>query len=301
MDIEKAKSIPLSAILEKLGLSVKKQTQKEAWYLSPFRDEKTPSFHVDLSKNIWFDFGENRGGDSIKFVCDYLESGGYDFTVSDALRWLRNMVEGTADFQPSPAIKNIDENPKLVLKDVHPLRHAALIHYIKSRGIPPKFAHKYVREVSAYHTEKKKTYFSIGFPNEENGYELRNPFFKGCIRPKYISFIRGTVTKPKGIHIFEGFMDYLSVITQRKGKPLSNDTIVLNSLTCIGQAKAYIKGYGYAVGFTWFDNDKAGEKAAKAFNEFFKSEGIILKPKNDIYAPHKDVNAWHMHTLGLGL
>lgn len=301
MDIEKARRIPLSIILEKLGVAPSKSSQKEEWYLSPFRDEKTASLHVDIAKNIWYDFGEDKGGDNIKFVCEYLASVGQDSTIPDALRWLGKRVEGATLIDHLPARKKSEKDPILVVKSVHPLRHTALVRYLKSRGIPLKVAQKYVKEVSVYHTERRKAYFSIGFQNEEQGYELRNPYFKGCVSPKYISFIQGEMTKPDGIHIFEGFMDYLSVIAQRKGKALSNDTIVLNSLSCMAQATAYIKGNGYSVGFSWLDNDTAGQKALYAFDAFIKTEGMIHKPKNDLYAPHKDVNAWHMHTLGLTL
>lgn len=301
MDIEKARRIPLAVILEKLGVAPSKSSQKEAWYLSPFRDEKTASLHVDLAKNIWYDFGEGKGGDNITFVCEYLASVGQDSTIPDALRWLESRGGSATLIASVPARKKSEKNPKLVIKSVQPLCHIALVNYLKSRGIPLKVAQKHIKEVSVYHSERRKTYFSIGFQNEEQGYELRNPYFKGCVSPKYISFIQGTMTKPEGIHLFEGFMDYLSVITQRKGKALLNDTIVLNSLSCMKQATALIKSNGYSVGISWLDNDNAGQKALNAFDAFSKTEGMIHKPKNDIYAPHKDVNAWHMHTLGLTL
>jgi DNA primase (bacterial type) len=32
------------------------------WYLSPLRDEHTASFKVDVSKNVWYDFGLGKGG-----------------------------------------------------------------------------------------------------------------------------------------------------------------------------------------------------------------------------------------------
>lgn len=44
--------------------------------LSPFNDEKTPSFVVSPDKQIWHDFSSNRGGDVFSFV---MEAEGIDF------------------------------------------------------------------------------------------------------------------------------------------------------------------------------------------------------------------------------
>jgi len=302
MNIEHAKTIHLSLILEKTGFLPHRETDKELWYLSPFRNEKTPSFHVDKSKNIWFDFGTGQGGDNIAFVQAYLASTGENNTVSDALRWIKNMVGIVPSIQPISVPQYIKEDKRLTLKDVKPVQHIALIEYLKSRGISAEIGKQYLNEVSVFNSEKKKTYFALGFKNEEGGYELRNPYFKGCIRPKDITFIRGTISKPKGIHIFEGFMDYLSIICQRNGKPLDNDAIVLNSISCLSSATAYIKGYGYTIAYTWLDNDTAGKKATASLSEFFKTEeNLCHKPMNHLYTPHKDVNAWHMDKLGLVL
>ncbi|MGJ1348243.1 CHC2 zinc finger domain-containing protein [Sphingobacterium siyangense] len=302
MNIEHAKSIHLSEILEKIGFSVQKVTERDFWYLSPFRKENTPSLHVQRHKNVWYDFGEGRGGDNIAFVQAYLAFTNENSTVSDALRWLKNMFDEPGIIQKIYVPDHEQEDSKLTLKDIKPIKHTALIQYLKSRGIPLEVARRYLHEVIVYHHGNKKTYFSLGFKNEDAGYELRNPYFKGCIRPKEITFIRGTIPKPDGIHIFEGFMDYLSIITQREGKPLYDDSIVLNSLSCMKNASAYIKGYGYTDAYTWLDNDPAGMKATEAFKEFFKIEkNLTHHPMNGRYAPHKDLNAWHMHTLGLKL
>gem|GEM_PF-4687033 len=39
-----------------------------AWFHSPTRREKTPSFKVDLNKNLWYDFGIGEGGTLIDLV-----------------------------------------------------------------------------------------------------------------------------------------------------------------------------------------------------------------------------------------
>lgn len=51
----------------------------------PFHNEKTPSFHVSVSKGIYKCFGCGAGGDSLKFVMD-LEK----YSYPDAIRYLAN-------------------------------------------------------------------------------------------------------------------------------------------------------------------------------------------------------------------
>jgi hypothetical protein len=40
---------------------------QDHWYLSPLREEKTPSFKVDRRINVWYDHGTGKGGDLIDF------------------------------------------------------------------------------------------------------------------------------------------------------------------------------------------------------------------------------------------
>ena len=53
--------------LASLGHQPKKIRYQDYWYCSPFREEKTASFKVNRQRNIWFDFGEGKGGDIIDF------------------------------------------------------------------------------------------------------------------------------------------------------------------------------------------------------------------------------------------
>lgn len=51
MNIEQAKAISIVQILEIIGIKPTRLNQKEAWYLSPLRHEKTASFKVNLKRN----------------------------------------------------------------------------------------------------------------------------------------------------------------------------------------------------------------------------------------------------------
>ena len=51
--------------------------------LCPFHNEKTPSFNVNPTRNIFKCFGCGKGGDAITFLIEHEK-----FTYPDALRWL---------------------------------------------------------------------------------------------------------------------------------------------------------------------------------------------------------------------
>lgn len=304
MNIEQAKSIPLAQILDKMNCQPTRTSGYDLYYLSPHRNEKTASFHVNVSKNLWYDHGIGEGGDGIKLVCKYLESCGVDHTVPDALRWLKNMF----GFAPVIAPVNDPDIPaydgKLKVTDVQDVEHSALVQYLESRGIPLSLAQQYLKQIKVYNRESRKSIFALGFKNDKGGYEVRNKFFKGSTTPKYITFIRGEggkSAKPDAIHIFEGWPDYVSaIIHKRDGRKFEEDTIVLNSLSNLTKATGYIKGYGYRTAYTWMDNDQSGKEATANLDTFLKTEeSLTHKPMNSIYAPYKDVNAWHTVKLGL--
>ena len=51
----------------------------EWWALSPFKDEKTPSFSVNTEKQKFYDFSSGAGGNLISFVqryhnCNFIEA-----------------------------------------------------------------------------------------------------------------------------------------------------------------------------------------------------------------------------------
>jgi hypothetical protein len=298
MNIEDANKIPLQEVLSRINATLVRERGKNLYYLLPLRDEKTASFHVNTNRNLWYDHGDGIGGDCAAFACAYLKYGGEDCTMHDGLRWLKNMT--VIPFSPRPFLVADSSDTVWKIIRVEPLEHLALIRYVEGRGIPFEIAEKQLVEVYFKNPQNNNKMYALGFQNEDNGYELRNKYLKSCIAPKTITFIRGTTPKPESIHLFEGFMDYLTYLTIKKGAAHDHDVIVLNSVNCLNQALPYINGYGYKIACTWMDNDKPGSKVTALLNSFFSSQqGLVHKPMNNVYKNHKDVNAWHMHTLNL--
>lgn len=297
MNVEQAKAIAIAEILAKLELYPFRDTKTDATYFSPLRNERTPSFHVSKDENVWFDHGEGIGGNAFELVVQILKASGHRHSASDALRWLSN-----TNLDPAlPKTRDIvrDKQSKWQVLDAFNLLDFFLIRYLEERGINVKIAKRYVSEIYIQHKKSRTKVFAIGFKNEDGGYELRNAKFKSSVSPKTITFIRADEPNPDNVMVFEGFMDFLSYATIKKGK-VPCDIIVLNSVACVDHAFRYIKNYGYKNAYTWMDNDKAGEKAKDRLARFIETEpGLIHKPMNAFYKNYKDVNEFHMYTSGL--
>jgi len=303
MNIEQANSVPLPEILDKMGQKPHKQTKTRIQYLSPYREENTPSFFVFIKSNRWYDFGDQQGGDVINLVRLYLKSQNVNSDAGAALRWVRAMISYVritpVAVEDSYSQTCNGKKRNLVFKKAEAITKTGLIRYAESRGIPPSVLRRYMLQVFFLNKETGKSIFALGMKNESNGYDLRNAVFKGCLRKKDITFIHGERNTP-GVNVFEGSMDFLTAITQREGKPFTEDSIILHSLNCMDKGTAYIRGYGYTFCYTWFDNDLAGRRATLAWQEFCKREnGLQHIPMNEKYRPYKDVNAAHMARLEL--
>ncbi|UAY53193.1 toprim domain-containing protein [Ferruginibacter albus] len=290
MNVEKAKAIPLTDIMHKLGINPAQKRGNDVFYLSPFRNEKTASFKINTARNVWFDFGEEVGGGTIAFVRHYLKTIGEDYTTVDILRWLRNMNTNVV-FSPC-VVGTPDKNDSLHLKKVTGLQHPSLIDYLKSRNISVSAAKKYCKEIHVFNQLSGKSFFAIGLQNENGGYELRNEFFKGTFPSKGVTLIRGSKVLPEEVHIFEGSFDFLTALTYQDKKQFEGDVIILHSTCNLSRAFPYIANYSYKKVFSWLDNDEAGRKAILKLDDFLSSCDLSHIPMNDIYRPHKDVNNW---------
>jgi DNA primase len=67
LSCREAREIDLVDYLASLGHIPRKMNGADYWYLSPLRDEKTPSFKINRQKGVWYDHGTGQGGDIIDF------------------------------------------------------------------------------------------------------------------------------------------------------------------------------------------------------------------------------------------
>ncbi len=72
MRAKEARDIPIHEFLDGSGIkpALQRRSGKELWYSSPLRHgDSNPSFKVDTTKNLRFDFGLAQGGNVIDLVC----------------------------------------------------------------------------------------------------------------------------------------------------------------------------------------------------------------------------------------
>jgi len=108
--------------------------------LSPFNDEKTPSFVVSPSKEIWKDFSSGRGGNLISFLMEHEQ-----YTYPEALLFLAkkyNITVEYIDLDPKDKQKETEREATLLVlkfvamvfsKNLETSNNQAMI-YLRSRG-----------------------------------------------------------------------------------------------------------------------------------------------------------------------
>ena len=72
-EIDAMRHIPLADFLARLGHEPVRRSGNELWYRAPYRNERTPSFRVNVAKQLWYDFGTGKGGDIFTLAGEFIE------------------------------------------------------------------------------------------------------------------------------------------------------------------------------------------------------------------------------------
>ena len=282
MNIKKIKQIKLQDFLASMGCKPVKQYGVNLMYLSPLRTEKHASFKVNTEINQWYDFGIGRGGNIIALAELLYNSSDVSYLIHQIERNAPSSVSGSL-----PTVKPITPQNSFEHLQVLPITHPALIKYLEERCIDIETARTVCKEL--HFDTRGKHYFGIGFPNIAGGYEIRNPFFKGCIVPKDISHFYAE--EPKNVcFVFEGFMDLLSFMTLRRKENdglKRQDYLVLNSVSNIQKALERLSQYDSVRCF--LDNDEAGRNA---YLQLSKELGKPVTDASTLYNGFKDLNEY---------
>jgi len=274
INCEIARNICIVQTLAKLGHFPKRESEKEAWFLSPIRQETQASFKVSKTLNRWYDHGEGIGGNLIDLLTCILKC-----PVKEVLEFLRIDFTDLSFQQQIP----LTTRPKSKIQVLHVqhLDHPGLLEYLKNRNINLTIARSLCKEIH-YQINHKK-YFSIGLKNQSGGWELRNKYFKSATSPKDITVQNKNKLK---LFITEGMFDILSLLTWNLELLSNHDFIVLNSVSFTDRAIDISKKYQKV--FLYLDNDIAGKKSRdKLLTALANAED-----QSNLYENFNDVNEW---------
>lgn len=273
------------------------------YYISPFRpNEKKPSFKVDSIKKVWYDHGRGSGGSIIDFVMEFK---GLDFKNTIAY-FNENYREITEDFRIE--LENISEvstsTGKINIIEVKDLSHIKLLNYLEDRKINLDIAKRYCKEV--YFKLNGKEIYAIGFKNNSNSFELRNKYFKGSDGiKKDITLIKNKLNAKK-LKKFEGFIDFLSYLTDFPEEEKEFDYLILNTCSFLKKINPQKKCYqinkeiekeqlfkiinSYQEVDSYLDNDLTGKECLEILKEIHP----LVIDKSYIYEGFIDYNSFLM-------
>lgn len=279
------RNISIASLLNSWGIEPEKRNEREGWYKAFDRSEDTASLKVDYLKNVYFDHGSGKGGGIVELVslirnCSVAEA--FDILkCSDQFTFVPSLIERSIN---KLSVKNEIIRIKII-------EHPKLIEYLQNRQIDIEIARLYCREIE-YKVGNRK-FYSIGFRNNKNGFELRNAISKTGTSPKAPTWIK---SNKNHIAIFEGFFDFLSAVTIDPSMKEKVDFLILNSISFHQKIQqASLKKYVRILLF--LDNDEAGIKA----RDYFKSKFENAEDRSQIYSNMKDINQWLMEFQIIGL
>ncbi len=281
LTLDEIRELDIVDYLASIGFQPAKPSRNgvDYYYLSPLRNEDDASFHVNRTKNKWFDHGDGKGGNLIDFGLLFFKCN---------LAELKEKFNGNFSIQHprqqyfDSAMPSTEPDNKIIIKDDRPLWSYPLKNYLHERMIPVSVAEQFCREVS-YEIEGR-SYYAIGFKNDAGGYELRNKIVKQSSAPKDITTINNGAEK---VQVFEGFLDFLTYkATQPKNLAGNSDFVILNSASFFERARPFMEQHK-AIGL-WLDNDTTG----KAYTKYALSLSERYRDESSIYSKYKDLNDW---------
>ena len=163
--------------------------------LSPFSEERSPSFMVSPAKGIWKDFSSGKGGNSVAFLMEHEQ-----FTYPEAIRYLAKKynieIEETEQTDEEKANTDIRESMYLVSEFAKTYFHNTLLNSEEGKAI----GYSYFKERGFTNETIKK--FGLGYSPE-----AWDAFTKEALGKGYkLEFLESTgLTIPKEDRPFDRF------------------------------------------------------------------------------------------------
>lgn len=279
-DLQHIKAMPIADYLHACGIEPAKRYNSYALYHAPYREDPNASLKVDFRQNLWHDYGTNQGGSIIDLVMKMQGYSAYEAMAHLAEGKATTLAPSSFHRETTTTTTNSTSTRRILsISEALPL---PLQNYLREiRKIDFAVVSLYLRHIR--YEVGGREYSAIGFPNRAGGYELRDDkTFKGTIAPKDISLIQGNTSETPCI--FEGFMDFLSLLTMKGKEPAP--CLVLNSVSNLPRAVSYLHENGIDSVRAFLDNDQAGRNALQTLC----SSGIKVEDMSRHYTRHKDLN-----------
>jgi hypothetical protein len=262
--------------------TARKKNDTDYWYRSPLREERTASFHIDRLSNEWYDFGLATGGNPVDFLLRF-----HNCSISELLERMNVSFSPHQLYLHEPDLHEgrVGTDSKLIVSEVRPLYAYPLKNYLHERSIPVAVADTFCKEIT--YQVGGRNYYGIGFQNDAGGWEIRNKNFKQSSAPKDITCIG---SGDDSVHVFEGFMDFLSYATLHPYQdPKSVDFVVLNGAGLFDRALPFLEQHLKV--HLWLDRDVTG----LAYRDYALSRGSRFIDESGFYEKFKDLNDWLTH------
>ena len=286
-----ANQIDLVDFLQKSGHQPTKIRNNDYWYLSPFREENTPSFKVNRKLNIWYDHGIGKGGNFVDFGIQF-----YNCSISEFLQKLEGKT--AVDFSFHQHVYPLQKPPnagekKIIVIAATTITSPTLCSYLRRRKIALDICNTYLKEV--LFELNGKHHRALGFKNNSGGFELRNEYFKGSSSPKDVTIIGNE--NAQNIAAFEGFFSFLSYLNLSLKTKQENHInlpeghthfIILNSLSFFEKSRNIMEKHASIN--LYLDRDTAGIKATQQALSWSQK----YKDQSTFYSKHKDLNEFLM-------
>lgn len=313
MNIAEAKKIHIRDFLERMGYQPEKvdESKGEYWYLSPFRNEKTASFHVwtatkgKVAGQVFFkDHGSGETGDIVELARRLSNNQ----TVSEALKLIRErcgailatpLLDRPKQSNPEPdkCQDAPSQKPHYTILKQKPLKNPFLCTYVEGRQIPRRLW-AYLAET--YYTDKhNRRFFAVSWTNESGATEISAPLqgksFKTIIGEKDLTIHRDPLKRQSGLAlVFESQWDFLSYLTLTNQSQADGCAFVLNSGNLARKAANIIKGMEGVRTVVFYDHwDDAGQNSFDAFCQEMHDTSIQVLSAKYRYEGFKDLNDWH--------
>lgn len=325
--IQVLRTVSMHDILASLGYNTE-HTSSNLYY-SPFRNERTPSFHINEATHQWCDHGSaalgKEGGDTISLVqklkkCSFYDALEYLSTFTPSI--VRNPADEVISASKGASFAGSGIS---IEKAFNSFTSRMLLDYaVGKRCIPQSLLERYCSQVTYRNTYvdratgevKKNFHYAVGFRHADGSWTLRVPpvegsKFKGKLSTgsnHTIILGDGTVPVEEGnktpdirpssrtVAVFEGFFDYLSWMAWTgKDVPGNIDVVVLNGVTNTRNAMPFLLSHENVVAF--LDND-VKSKTGERFTDFMQEqcrksteEGhrVLFRNNSSAFAGYKDV------------